>query len=35
MSYLVENDDRNDTIPEIAQQVPTLANGGISRDELT
>ncbi len=35
MSYLVENDDRNDTIPEIAQQVPTLANGGISRDQLT
>ncbi len=35
MSYLVENDDRNDTIPEIAAAVPTLANGGISSDERT
>lgn len=35
MSYLVENDDRNRTIPEIAREVPTLANGGISRDERT
>jgi peptide/nickel transport system substrate-binding protein len=35
MSYLVENDDRNGTIPEIAQEVPSLANGGISRDQLT
>ncbi len=35
MSYLVENDDRNRTIPEIAQEVPTLVNGGISRDLRT
>jgi peptide/nickel transport system substrate-binding protein len=35
MSYLVENDDRNDAIPEIAREVPTLANGGISNDERT
>ena len=35
MSYLVENDDRNDTIGEIAAEVPTRANGGISNDERT
>jgi peptide/nickel transport system substrate-binding protein len=35
MSYLVENDDRDDTIAEIARTVPTLANGGISRDQRT
>jgi peptide/nickel transport system substrate-binding protein len=35
MSYLVENDARGNTIPEIALQVPTLANGGISRDQRT
>ncbi len=35
MSYLVENDDRNATIAEIAREVPTLANGGISRDQRT
>ncbi len=35
MSYLVENDDRGDAIPEIAAEVPTLANGGISADQRT
>jgi peptide/nickel transport system substrate-binding protein len=35
MSYLVENDARGETIPEIAEQVPTLTNGGISRDQRT
>ena len=35
MSYLVENDDRNDTIGEIAAAVPSRANGGISPDERT
>jgi len=35
MSYLVENDVRGDTTGEIAREVPTLANGGISRDERT
>ena len=35
MSYLIENDDRGNAIPEIATQVPTLANGGISADQRT
>jgi peptide/nickel transport system substrate-binding protein len=35
MSYLVENDDKGNEVPEIAAEVPTLANGGISRDERT
>jgi peptide/nickel transport system substrate-binding protein len=35
MSYLIENDDRGEAIGEIAQQVPTLANGGISTDQRT
>jgi peptide/nickel transport system substrate-binding protein len=35
MSYLVENDAGGDTIPEIASQVPTLTNGGISQDQRT
>jgi peptide/nickel transport system substrate-binding protein len=35
MSYLVENDDRNETIGEIAREVPTRANGGISSDQRT
>lgn len=35
MSYLIENDNRGDAIPEIARVVPTLANGGISHDERT
>ncbi len=35
MSYLIENDDRGNAIPETALQVPTLANGGISNDQRT
>jgi peptide/nickel transport system substrate-binding protein len=35
MSYLIENDDRGNAIPEIARELPTLANGGISRDQRT
>ncbi len=35
MSYLIENDARGKAIPEIAVQVPTLANGGISNDQRT
>ncbi len=35
MSYLVENDDRGNAIPEIASGLPTLANGGISPDQRT
>lgn len=35
MSYLIENDDRGNAIPEIALQVPTLENGGISKDQRT
>lgn len=35
MSYLIENDDRGHAIGEIATQVPSLENGGISHDERT
>jgi peptide/nickel transport system substrate-binding protein len=35
MSYLIENDARGLPIGEIASEVPSLANGGISRDERT
>jgi peptide/nickel transport system substrate-binding protein len=35
MSYLIENDDHGRSIPEIAREVPTLANGGISSDQQT
>jgi peptide/nickel transport system substrate-binding protein len=35
MSYLVENDDRGNTIPEVAAEVPSLENGGISSDQRT
>ncbi len=35
MSYLIENDDRGNAIPEIATQVPALANEGISADQRT
>lgn len=35
MSYLIENDDRGDAVAEIANQVPTPANGGISADRRT
>ena len=34
-SYLVKYDDRGQLIPDVATVVPTLANGGISRDGLT
>jgi peptide/nickel transport system substrate-binding protein len=34
-SYLVKYDDRGEMIGDVATQVPTLANGGISRDGLT
>jgi peptide/nickel transport system substrate-binding protein len=33
--YLVKYDDRGQLIPDAATQVPTLANGGISRDGMT
>jgi peptide/nickel transport system substrate-binding protein len=33
--YLFNFDDRNRFVPELAATVPTLANGGISRDGLT
>jgi len=32
--YLFDYDDRNQLVPELATTVPTLANGGISRDGL-
>ena len=35
MSYLLECDDRGQLIPEIAERVPTQANGDISRDGKT
>ncbi len=35
MSYLLESNDRGELIPEIATQVPTRQNGGISADERT
>ncbi|HET6276589.1 MAG TPA: peptide ABC transporter substrate-binding protein [Candidatus Cybelea sp.] len=35
MSYLIENDDRGNALGEIAAQVPSLENGGISPDERT
>ncbi|HTU82320.1 MAG TPA: ABC transporter substrate-binding protein, partial [Candidatus Acidoferrales bacterium] len=35
MGYLVANDERGNTIPEIASQVPSLQNGGISADQRT
>jgi peptide/nickel transport system substrate-binding protein len=33
MSYLIENDAKGNEIPEIAAEVPTLANREISRDQ--
>lgn len=33
--YLFNYDDKNEPVPELATEVPTLANGGISRDGLT
>jgi peptide/nickel transport system substrate-binding protein len=35
MAYLVRYDARNAPVPELAVEVPTQANGGISRDGLT
>jgi peptide/nickel transport system substrate-binding protein len=35
MSYLIENDDAGEAVPEIAREVPTRANGGISADLRT
>jgi peptide/nickel transport system substrate-binding protein len=35
MSYLVENDARGNSLGEIAAEVPSLANGGISADQRT
>ena len=35
MSLLVDSDDRARLIPEIAREVPTVQNGGISRDGRT
>lgn len=35
ISYLLEVDDHGRFIPEVAAQVPTTANGGISRDGMT
>jgi hypothetical protein len=29
LSYLVEDDNRGETVPELATEVPTLGNGGI------
>lgn len=34
-SYLVEYDDHGKLVPDAATEVPTLRNGGISRDGLT
>jgi peptide/nickel transport system substrate-binding protein len=34
-SYLVKYDDRGQLVPDVATEVPTLANGGISADGLT
>ncbi|HEV2038129.1 MAG TPA: ABC transporter substrate-binding protein, partial [Candidatus Eremiobacteraceae bacterium] len=34
-SYLYRFNDRDEWVPELATEVPTLANGGISRDGLT
>ncbi len=34
-SYLVKYDDRGRLVPDVAEEVPTLRNGGISRDGKT
>jgi len=34
-AYLFDFDDRNELVPDLATVVPTLANGGISRDGKT
>jgi len=33
--YLFNWNDRNEMVPELAEFVPTLANGGIAKDGLT
>src|ERR1700681_5024337 len=33
--YLVKYDDRRQLVPDAATEIPTLSNGGISRDGLT
>ena len=33
--YLVKYDDRGNLIPDAATEIPTLSNGGISRDGMT
>ena len=35
MAYLVRYDEQNRPVPELATEVPTQKNGGISRDGLT
>ena len=35
MAWLVRFDNRNNAVPELATQVPTQANGGVSKDGLT
>ncbi len=35
MSYLVEVDDRNQLVPEIAARIPSVRNGDIARDGMT
>ncbi len=35
MAWLIKSDIHNNPIPELATEVPTQANGGISRDGLT
>jgi peptide/nickel transport system substrate-binding protein len=35
MAYLVKWDEHNNPYPELATQVPTQANGGVSKDGLT
>ena len=35
MAYLVKWDSRNEPYPELATAVPSMANGGISKDGLT
>ncbi|HEY8322653.1 MAG TPA: peptide ABC transporter substrate-binding protein [Candidatus Baltobacteraceae bacterium] len=34
-SYLLRYDDEGNYIPDLATEVPTIANGGISKDNLT
>jgi len=35
MAYLIKWDENNNPYPELATQVPTQANGGVSKDGLT